>query len=126
METTTATTTTYDSNMLEGSKGDDRSVSSSEQSSCKHLKTCDAALLSAAAKETKPTLEDIPSELFIQQILPFVGRHQYRFVAAVNRSFHTAYLTSFPKKVTRFNVSTIEHAKICFDHCVEISSFYSM
>jgi hypothetical protein len=72
-------------------------------------------LLSTVAKETKPTLEDIPSELFIQYILPFVGRHQYRFVAAVNRNFHTAYVTAFPKKVTRFNVSTIEHAKICFD-----------
>jgi hypothetical protein len=112
-----ATATTTDLNIFDGSKGDDRSVSSSEQSSFKRLRTCEAALLSAVAKETTqiPTLEDIPSELFIQYILPFVGRHQYRFVAAVNRNFHTAYVTAFPKKVTRFNVSTIEHAKICFD-----------
>jgi hypothetical protein len=112
---TTATTATTDSNMLEGSKGDDRSVSSSEQSSFKRLKTCEAALLSAVAKETTSTLEDIPSELFIQYILPFVGRHQYRFVAAVNHNFHTAYVTAFPKKATCYNVSTMEHAKICFD-----------
>jgi hypothetical protein len=114
--TTAATATaTYDANIFKGSNGDDRSVSSSEQSSFKRLKTCDAALLSSVAKETKPTLEDIPSELFIQYILPFVGRHQYRFVAAVNRNFHTAYVAVFTKKVTRFNVSTIEHAKICCD-----------
>jgi hypothetical protein len=111
MEGATAkTAATYDADMFEGSKGNDHSVSSS----CLLLKTCDAALLSTVAKETTPTLEDIPSELFIQHILPFVGRHQYRFVAAVNRNFHTAYVTAFPKKVTCFNVSTIEHAKICF------------
>jgi hypothetical protein len=69
----------------------------------------------AATAATATTFDDIPSELFIQYILPFVGRHQYRFVAAVNHNFHTAYVTAFPKKVTRFNVSTIEHAKICFD-----------
>jgi hypothetical protein len=113
----TATTETTDSNMLNGWNSNNRFVSSSEQSSCKRLKTCDAALLSTATKETTkiPTLGDIPSELFIRHILPFVGDHQYRFVAAVNRNFHTAYVTIFPKKVTRFNVSTIEHAKICFD-----------
>jgi hypothetical protein len=118
VETTTATydaTATTDSNMLEGSKGDNRSVLPSEQSSFKRLKIFDAALLSTASKETTPTLEDIPSELFIQHIVPFVGCHQYRFVAAVNRNLHTAYVTVFPKKVTRFNLSTTEDAKICFD-----------
>jgi hypothetical protein len=117
MEATTAIAAlaATDSNMYEGSKGDDRSVSSSEQSSFKRLKTCEAALLSAVAKETTPTLEDIPSELFIQHILPFVGRRQYRFVATVNHNFHTAYVTAFSEKVTCFNVPTIEHAKICFD-----------
>jgi hypothetical protein len=113
MEATAATA--INSNFIEGSTGDNRSVSSSEQSFFKRLKTCNAALLSSVAKETTPTLEDIPSELFIQHILPFVGDHQYRFVAAVNRNFHTAYVTAFPKKVTHNNVSTIEHAKICFD-----------
>jgi hypothetical protein len=106
-----ATAATYNADMFEGSKGDNRSVSSS----CKLLKTSDKAWLSTVAKETTPTLEDIPSELFIQYILPFVGDHQYRFVAAVNRNFHTAYVAAFPIKETRFNVSTIEHAKICFD-----------
>jgi hypothetical protein len=108
--TTATTAATYDADMFEGSKGNDHSVSSS----WKHLKTCDAALLSTVAKETTPTLEDLPSELFIHHILPFVGRHQYRFVAAVNRNFRAAYVTAFPKKVTCFNVSTIEHARICF------------
>jgi hypothetical protein len=113
-----ATAATYDADMFEGSKGDDRSVSSS----CKLLKTCDAASLSTIATTQISTLEDIPSELFIQYILPFVGRHQYRFVAAVNRNFHTAYVTAFPEKLTFYNVSTIEHAKICYDDLTNLSS----
>jgi hypothetical protein len=111
----TATTAATDSNMLEGSKGGDRSVLSSEQSSFKRMKTCETALLSTVAKETTPTLGDIPSELFIQYILPFVGFHQNRFMAAVNHSFHTAYLAAFPEKETRFNLSTMEHVKIRSD-----------
>jgi hypothetical protein len=146
----TAATATTDSNIIEGSKGDNRFA---VLSPCKRLKTCDSAsciptkdndamtlsiihipqlpstdasssdiLLSTVAKETTPTLEDIPSELFIQHILPYVGDHQYCFVAAVNHNFHTAYVTAFPKKVTRFNVSTIEHAKIGYDEIMD--SFY--
>jgi hypothetical protein len=111
----TAATTTTNSNMLDVWNSDNRSV----LSSCKRLKTSIAHIPPLPSADTKattqiPTLEDIPSELFIRHILPFVGRHQYRFVAAVNRNFHTAYVTAFPKKVTRVNVSTIEHAKICF------------
>jgi hypothetical protein len=106
-----ATAATYDADSLKGSKGDDRSVSSA----CKRLKPSDAALLSTVAKETTPTFDDIPSEVFIQYILPFVGRHQYRFVAAVDRYFHTAYVAAFPEKVTCYDASTIEHAKICFN-----------
>jgi alpha-N-acetylglucosamine transferase len=105
-----ATAATYDADIFEGSKGDDSSVSSS----CKLVKTCDTALLSTTT--TIPTtFDDIPSELLIQYILPFVGRHQYRFVATVDHNFHTAYSTVFPEKVTHFNVSTIEHVKTCFD-----------
>jgi hypothetical protein len=130
METTAAAATTamatYDANISKGSNGDDRSVSSSEQSSFKRLKTCEAALFSSVAKETTPTLEDIPSELFIQYILPFVGRRQYRFVAAVNRNFHTAYVTAFPEKVTHYNVSTIEHAKIYYDDIMDHSSLQNI
>jgi hypothetical protein len=44
-----------------------------------------------------------------------VGDHQYRFVATVNHNFHTAYMSMFPEKVTHYNVSTIDRAKICFD-----------
>jgi hypothetical protein len=87
-----ATAATYDADRLTGPKGDDRS----ESSSCTRMITFDAALLSAVAKETTLTLEDIPTELFIQHILPFVGDYQYRFVASVNRNFHTAYVTAFP------------------------------
>jgi hypothetical protein len=114
------TTTATDSNMLDGWNSDNRSdVMTLSIIHIPPLRSTDTfspdKLLSAVAKETTPTLEDIPLELFIQYILPFVGRHQYRFVAGVNHNFHTAYLTVFPKKVTRFKLSTMEHAKICFD-----------
>jgi hypothetical protein len=95
--TTTTTITTADSKMLDRWNSDHCSV----LSFCKSMKTCDSPssnptkdynamtpliLLSTASKETKliPTLENIPSELFIQYILPFVGRHQCCFVAAVH------------------------------------------
>jgi hypothetical protein len=139
METTTATT---NSNMLDRWNSGNRSVLSyfkrmktCDSATCNPRKDNDAMtssiarippfpstdasssdiLLSTVSKDTTQTFEDIPSELFIQYILPFVGRHQYRFVATVNHNFHTAYVTAFSKKVTRVNVSTIEHAKICFD-----------
>jgi hypothetical protein len=144
MEATAAATATAatDSKMLDGWNRDNRFVLSAfkgmktcDSPSCNSTKDNDAMthsnihipplpstdasssdiLLSTVSKETTPTLEDIPSELFIRHILPFVGHRQYRFVAAVNRNFHTAYVTVFPKKLTCVNVSTIEHAKICFD-----------
>jgi hypothetical protein len=117
MEATTTTATT-DSNISCNPRKDNDAMSPS----IVHIPpfpSTDASssdiLLSTVAKETTLTLENIPSALFIQHILPFVGQHQYRFVATVNHNFHTAYLSMFPKKVTRLNVSTMEHAKICFD-----------
>jgi hypothetical protein len=51
----------------------------------------------------------------VQHILTFVGENQYRFVAAVNRDFHAAYLHVFPgNTLTRIDVSTIRHASICY------------
>jgi hypothetical protein len=90
-------------------------VSTTTVNQPKRLKTWDPALLSAVPKEATPTLEEIPSELFIQYFLPFVGCHQYRFVAAVNHNFHSTYVTAFPETVTYFNLTTMEHAKICYD-----------
>jgi hypothetical protein len=51
----------------------------------------------------------------IQHILTFVGKNQYRFVAAVNRDFHAAYLHAFPgNTLTRIDLLTIGRATICY------------
>jgi hypothetical protein len=53
----------------------------------------------------------------VQRIVSFVGPNQYRFVAAVNNTFKVAYCSEFPgNKSTYLHVSTVEHAKICFEY----------
>jgi hypothetical protein len=61
------------------------------------------------------TLDSIPLDVFMNQILLFVGDNQYRFVGAVNQYFQKSYIALFPKKSTHYNVSTLAHAKLCFD-----------
>ena len=52
----------------------------------------------------------------LTEIVSFIGSNQYRFVAAINRRFHDAYLHAFPdNKETEINASTVSHAKICFE-----------
>ena len=52
----------------------------------------------------------------LQVILEFVGRKQYLFVSAINRSFRDAYSKMFCNDSrTLPNASTIEFAKFCFD-----------
>ena len=67
--------------------------------------------------------ESIPVSLLIWEdtynILPhivsYLGPHQYRFVASVNRSFQTAYSLAFPTGQDTYpNASTLEHATMCF------------
>ena len=52
----------------------------------------------------------------LQLIISFVGDHQYRFVAAVNQSFRTAYANEFRNETSTYlNTSTVAHAKICYE-----------
>jgi hypothetical protein len=49
-------------------------------------------------------------------IISFVGVNQYRFVAAINKEFQTAYLQLYPNnKKTYYNASTLKHTVICFE-----------
>ena len=51
----------------------------------------------------------------LTQILSFVGRSQYRFVAGINRRFQKAYHKTFPyDRRTALNASTVGHARICW------------
>jgi hypothetical protein len=53
----------------------------------------------------------------VQQIVSFVGRYQYRFIATINKDFKAAYLKQFNyDRRTYYNASTINHARIC---CLE-------
>jgi hypothetical protein len=56
-----------------------------------------------------------PEDLTGNYILSFVGDGQYRFVGSVSRRFKEAYRTTFPEKTTRYNMSTMELAKICWE-----------
>ena len=52
----------------------------------------------------------------LQLIVSFVGDYQYRFVAAVNRSFRAAYANEFRNNtITYIDTSTVAHAKICYE-----------
>jgi hypothetical protein len=67
-----------------------------------------------ASMETSPSpFENLDVR---QHIISFVGKNQYRFVAAISRNFQAGYLQLYPdNKQTYYNVSTVEHADICFE-----------
>jgi hypothetical protein len=72
-----------------------------------------------AAKNTAWLL-DLPDEILLRNIIPFVGDYQYRFVGLVNHAFHDAYVAVYPKKRTYYTILTKEHLKICYEenHCM--------
>jgi hypothetical protein len=68
----------------------------------------------------KSPLDDIN---ILQIVLSFVGKNQYRFVAAVSHDFKAAYIQTFPyNKRTYYNTSTVQHATICYNECVAQTS----
>jgi Ankyrin repeats (many copies) len=65
-------------------------------------------------------MDIISIEILKEYIMPYVGNHQFRFVAGVSRTFYEAYVTANTNNlveytVTEYNLSTMEHAKICYD-----------
>jgi hypothetical protein len=67
----------------------------------------------AVMQNTVMTMDHLPSEILSHGIFPFVGEQQYRFVGSVNQTFRQSYIAAFPSQITCYNVSTIQHAKIC-------------
>lgn len=60
-------------------------------------------------------MENITNDLWIEQIFPYVGDFQFRYVASVNRQFYTTYSTAFPKKRTSYTLyCTLQHVKISY------------
>ena len=76
--------------------------------------------VAADVPSTKRSLLEHLDLSLLSEIISFIGPKQYRFVAAINKSFRTAYLQAFNHETkTHLNASTLEHAKICFDEMNE-------
>jgi hypothetical protein len=59
------------------------------------------------------TMDNIPNDIMINQILPFIGDGHYQYIGLVNRNFRQTYTTLYPTKTTYCNGSTIAHARFC-------------
>jgi hypothetical protein len=60
-------------------------------------------------------MEDLSSDILTEYIFRYVGDKQFRYIAAVNRTFYTAYSRIYPKKRTSKhtnNITTIERLRI--------------
>ena len=66
-----------------------------------------------AAALVTSTLDDLH---LLKHIISFVGRYQYRFIAATNHRFQEAYEALYPGyKITYLNASTEKIAKMCWN-----------
>ena len=87
----------------------------------KRIKTMDCI---KRKEEEEKASDRLPWEDLLPQILAFVGDRHYRFVGAVNHSFHVAYVALFPSKETDVNVSSNALAELCMNDCAEMWDTY--
>ena len=74
-------------------------------------------------------MEDLSSDLLTDFIFRYVGDKQFRFIAAVNRTFYTAYTSTYAKKRTSRhanNINTIERLRIFIHDAGYIKSLKAM
>ena len=63
-----------------------------------------------------PHYMELMDGLLLSNIISFIGPNQYRFVAAIDKSFHASYVNLFPNDTkTYVSASTMGYAKICLD-----------
>jgi hypothetical protein len=60
-------------------------------------------------------MEYLSLDILAHYVVPYLPENQFLFAASVNHKFLFAYTDKYPKKVTYYNVDTIEHAKVCYD-----------
>ena len=70
--------------------------------------------------QTDSEAHAVTSNLFVTdelwaEIFQFVGGKQFLFMATTSRRFRRIYTESFPDQTTTYNITTNEHARICFD-----------
>ena len=69
----------------------------------------------AAAATTESPLDQLDASVF-SEIVSFVGDHNYRFVAGINRRFQQTYSEVFRNdRRTLLTGATVEHSKICWE-----------
>jgi hypothetical protein len=79
--------------------------------------SCIAAPSESVTPSSAPSVSlfDHLDELLLSTVVAYVGKYQYRFVAAINKRFRNGYLKVFPdNKCTIIGAFTLEQAKICF------------
>jgi hypothetical protein len=81
----------------------------------KPMNTLDPSENIANSEEGIVSVNDIPVDVLANHIFPFVGGDQYLFVGGVSRHYEEAYSATFPAKTTRYNMTTMKFAKICWE-----------
>jgi hypothetical protein len=62
-----------------------------------------------------PCWNNMCTDIWMRNVLPFIGRNQYRFVGAVNRHFRTTYLAAFSSTTTTYKeITSMEQAILCY------------
>jgi hypothetical protein len=62
----------------------------------------------------------------LQNILSYVGSHQYLFIASINHTFRNVYTKLYPSKVTYYNGSTMKHLKLCYQTTLSYNATHSL
>jgi hypothetical protein len=63
----------------------------------------------ASLSDTSLSLSD---DIWMEHILPFVDKGNFRFVGGVNRCFRSAYLERYPSATTYDTIITVEQAQL--------------
>jgi hypothetical protein len=64
------------------------------------------------------SLNDIPLDIYMNYIVPFIGKYPYCFVAIGIQNFQNAYITVFPQEREYISFATVKDAKIYCDSTV--------
>jgi hypothetical protein len=89
-----------------------------QQKKQKYTTIVTPVVLSHSQSEIVPVFDVIEqtfeNDLILQNILSFVGSHEYLFIASINHTFRIAYTTLYPNQITHFDGSTMKCLKFCY------------
>jgi hypothetical protein len=71
---------------------------------------------STPSENEAPCWSNVCADVFLLNILPFLGTNQYRFVGAVNRHFRSVYKALYSSTTTTYdNIVCMEQAILCYE-----------